>query len=88
MCGYAVISKCYHLLIDSSDPETASKPLVQSSISEENQKPELKPPEVLFESSRVVARDDKKQIGNNNNSNNYSGAPKPHQVEREGNCYW
>lgn len=70
-----------------SDPETASKPLVQSSISDENQKSELKPPEVLFESSKVVALDDKKQIGNNTNSNNGNGAPKPHQVEREGNCY-
>ncbi|PNF32762.1 Set1/Ash2 histone methyltransferase complex subunit ASH2 [Cryptotermes secundus] len=70
-----------------NDLEAPSKPLVQSSISDENQKSELKPPEVLFESSKVVALDDRKHIGNNANSNNSNGAPKPHQVEREGNCY-
>lgn len=88
MYGCYVISKCNHLLVDRSDPEAASKPLVQSSILDENQKSELKPPEVLFESSKVVALVDRKQIGSNANSNNNNGAPKPHQVEREGNCYW
>lgn len=82
------ISKRNHLLVDRSDLEAASKPLVQSSISDENQKSEWKPPEILFESSKVVAVDDRKQIGNNASSNNNNGAPKPHQVEREGNCYW
>jgi hypothetical protein len=88
MYGCCIISKCNLLHVDRSDPEAASKALVQSSISDENQKSELKPPEVLFESSKVVAIDDRKQIGNNANSNNNNGAPKPHQVEREGNCYW
>jgi hypothetical protein len=86
--GCPVISKCNRLLVDRSDPEATSKPLVQSSISDINQKSELKPPEVMFESSKVVAPDEKKQIGINSGSNNNSGAPRPHQVEREGNCYW
>jgi hypothetical protein len=47
-------------------------------------------PEVLSEVSKVVAADDKKQIGsdNDNNNSNNNGTLKPHQVEREGNCYW
>lgn len=75
-----------------NDSDAASKPKVQSTVLEENQKSELKPPEILSEVSKVVAADDKKQIGSDNNDHNNSssnnGTLKPHQVEREGNCYW
>jgi hypothetical protein len=72
-----------------SDPDAASKPLVQSTAVEEKQKSEVKPPEVLSEVSKVVTTDDKKQMGiDNDNSSNNNGTLKPHQVEREGNCYW
>jgi hypothetical protein len=74
-----------------SDPDTASKPQVRSTVLDENQKSELKPPEVVSEVSKVMVADDKKQVGSDNDHNNgcnNNGILKPHQVEREGNCYW
>jgi hypothetical protein len=84
---------CGHLLVDRSDSEVGSQPPVQSAVSEEDQKSELKATAVLSAGSKVVVPDDKKQISSSSNNNNKSnnsnnGVSKLHQVEREGNCYW